>query len=90
MLLKEVLNLVNAGFSKDDIEKLQNDSPSAVTQNATTETNKTVVEPNEHVENKSAFDYKALAMAMVEAQQEYNRATDYSRNNPKSDIGKLF
>lgn len=90
MILTDVLNLVNAGYSKTDIEKLENDVVEENTVVDKPHTDKPHTDkPSEQVAN-GAIDYKALAKAMIDAQQEYNRATDYSKNNPKVDIGKFF
>lgn len=103
MVLNEVLSLVKAGFSKADIEKLQAESPSAFVQEtnvnqsglknvAVQETNVNQPEniKNNEFDNRAVFDYKALAKAMVEANQEYNRSIDYSANHSNSDLGKFF
>lgn len=88
MTLTEVLTLASAGFSKEDIVNMRK-NVSGNTLLEQSQNNVSDVRDNENVA-RTPFDYKQFAKAVIEAQQEYNRSTDCSKNVSQADIGSLF
>lgn len=81
MKIDEILKLVNAGYSKDEIAALE-------TQEPTPEPNP---EPNpEPKPEPNVFDYDKFATAIVKAQQIANGKTNFGGSNDKPDISKFF
>ena len=81
MKIDEILKLVNAGYSKDEITALE-------TQEPTPEPNP---EPNpEPKPEPNVFDYDKFATAIVKAQQIANGKTNFGGSNDKPDISKFF
>ena len=77
MNIDEILKLVNAGYSKDEIEAFETQEP---TPEPTPEPKP---EPN-------VFDYDKFATAIVKAQQLANGKTNFGGSNEKPDISKFF
>lgn len=77
MKIDEILKLVNAGYSKDEIAALD------VTDDK---------KPEQKAEQKSdsSFDYDKFAAALVKAQQLANGKTNFGGSNDKPDISKFF
>ena len=81
MKIDEILKLVNAGYSKDEIVALE-------TQEPTPEPNP---KPNpEPKPEPNVFDYDKFATAIVKAQQLANGKTNFGGSNDKPDISKFF
>lgn len=77
MKIDEILKLVNAGYSKDEIAAFD----------VTTE-QKTDHKTNQKTD--SSFDYDKFATALVKAQQLANGKTNFGGSNDKPDISKFF
>ena len=75
MKIDEILKLVNAGYTKEEIAKLD------VTDQKT----------DQKSDQKSeSFDYDKFAAALVKAQQIANGKTNFGSSNEKTDISKFF
>lgn len=81
MKIDEILKLVNAGYSKDEITALD------VTDDKKTE-QKTDQKTDQ--KNDNSFDYDKFAAALVKAQQLANGKTNFGGLNEKPDISKFF
>ena len=75
MKIDEILKLVNAGYSKEEISAF--DAPEV----------KPEVKPEEKT---NSFDYDKFASALVKAQQLANGKTNFGGSNDKPDISKFF
>lgn len=85
MKIDEILKLVNAGYSKDEIAAFD------VTTDQKTE-QKTDQKTDQKTEQKtdSSFDYDKFASALVKAQQLANGKTNFGGSNDKTDFSKFF
>lgn len=86
MKIDEILKLVNAGYSKDEITAF--DDAAEPTAEPTAEPK---AEPN--AEPKAAtndFDYDKFAAALVKAQQLANGKTNFGASSANTDISKFF
>lgn len=85
MTVDEILKLVNAGYSKDDIASFETKEPTpAPTPEPSPEPNpEPKLEPN-------VFDYDKFASALVKAQQLANGKINFGGSNDKTDISKFF
>ena len=81
MKIDEILKLVNAGYSKDEIASFETQEP---TQEPTPEP-KPEPKPEPNI-----FDYDKFAAAIVKAQQLANGKTNFGGSNDKPDISKFF
>lgn len=81
MTVDEILKLVNAGYSKDEIASFETPVPTPVPTQVPTPA--TSPEPN-------LFDYDKFASAIVKAQQLANGKTNFGGSNEKPDISKFF
>ena len=81
MTVDEILKLVNAGYSKDDIAAFETKEPTPVPSPEPSPEPKP--EPN-------VFDYDKFAAAIVKAQQLANGKTNFGGSNEKPDISKFF
>lgn len=83
MKIDEILKLVNAGYSKDEITSFETD---------TTVKTDTAVKNDTKSDNtkKDSFDYEKFATALVKAQQLANGKTNFGSSNEKLDISKFF
>lgn len=77
MKIDEILKLVNAGYSKDEITSFETDT-----------TVKTDTKSDDT--KKDSFDYEKFATALVKAQQLANGKTNFGGSNEKPDISKFF
>ena len=84
MTVDEILKLVNAGYSKDEIASFETKEPPVPTPAPSPEPNpEPKPEPN-------VFDYDKFAAAIVKAQQLANGKTNFGGSNEKPDISKFF
>ena len=85
MTVDEILKLVNAGYSKDEIASFETKEPTPVpTPEPSPEPNpEPKLEPN-------VFDYDKFAAALVKAQQLANGKINFGGSNDKTDISKFF
>lgn len=81
MKIDEILKLVNAGYSKDEIAAFD------VTTDQKTEQKQ---EQKQEQKNDGSFDYDKFATAIVKAQQIANGKTNFGGSNEKLDISKFF
>lgn len=77
MKIDEILKLVNAGYSKDEIAAFD-----------VTTDQKTDKKTDQKTD--SSFDYEKFAAALVKAQQLANGKTNFGGSNDKPDISKFF
>ena len=77
MTVDEILKLVNAGYSKDEIAAFD-----------VTDDKKTDQKTDQ--KNDNSFDYDKFAAALVKAQQLANGKTNFGGSNDKPDISKFF
>lgn len=85
MKIDEILKLVNAGYSKDEIAALD------VTDDKKQEQKEEQKEEKkEEKKSDSSFDYDKFAAALVKAQQLANGKTNFGGLNEKPDISKFF
>ena len=81
MKIDEILKLVNAGYSKDEIAAFEIKEP----------TPEPTPEPKPEPKTESnVFDYDKFAAAIVKAQQLANGKTNFGGSNEKTDISKFF
>ena len=81
MKIDEILKLVNAGYSKDEIAAF-----------AVTDDKKSDQKTDQKTDQKNdnSFDYDKFAAALVKAQQLANGKTNFGGSNEKTDISKFF
>mgnify|MGYP007002112553 CR=1 FL=1 len=77
MKIDEILKLVNAGYSKDEIVAL-----------AGTDDKKSDQKTDQKTD--SSFDYDKFAASLVKAQQLANGKTNFGGSNDKTDFSKFF
>ena len=77
MKIDEILKLVNAGYTKDEIASFD-----------VTSDQKTDEKKDQKTDN--SFDYDKFAAALVKAQQIANGKTNFGGSNEKLDISKFF
>lgn len=80
MTVDEILKLVNAGYSKDEIASFE--TPESSPEPKPEPSPEPKPEPN-------VFDYDKFAAAIVKAQQLANGKTNFG-SNEKTDISKFF
>lgn len=85
MKIDEILKLVNAGYSKDEIEALDTE-----TEQKTEQQSEQQSEQKSEQKSDSSFDYDKFAAAIVKAQQLANGKTNFGGSNDKPDISKFF
>lgn len=81
MKIDEILKLVNAGYSKDEIAAFD------VTTDQKTEQK---TEQKTDQKTDSSFDYAKFASALVKAQQLANGKTNFGGSNDNTDFSKFF
>lgn len=81
MKIDEILKLVNAGYSKDEIAAFD------VTADQKTEQKH---EQKHEQKNEGTFDYDKFATALVKAQQLANGKTNFGGSTEKTDFSKFF
>ena len=84
MKINEILKLVNAGYSKDEIASFETQEP------APEPTPEPKLEQKTDQKNDNSFDYDKFAAALVKAQQLANGKTNFGGSNDKPDISKFF
>ena len=81
MKIDEILKLVNAGYSKDEIAAFDVTDDKKSDQKTDQKTDQ---------KNDNSFDYDKFASALVKAQQLANGKTNFGGSNDKPDISKFF
>ena len=84
MKIDEILKLVNAGYTKDEIAAFETKEP---TPDPAPEPKP---EPKPEQKSDISFDYDKFATAIVKAQQLANGKTNFGGSNEKPDISKFF
>lgn len=85
MKIDEILKLVNAGYSKDEIAAFEVTDDKKLDQKADQKTDQKTDQKNDN-----SFDYDKFAAALVKAQQLANGKTNFGGSNEKPDISKFF
>ena len=85
MKIDEILKLVNAGYSKDEIAAFDVTDNKKLDQNTDQKTDQKAEQKSDN-----SFDYDKFAAALVKAQQLANGKTNFGGSNDKPDISKFF
>lgn len=87
MKIDEILKLVNAGYSKEEIDKLD-----ITDQKSDQKTDqKSDQKSDQKIDQKSeSFDYDKFAAALVKAQQIANGKQNFAGTQSNTDISKFF
>lgn len=85
MKIDEILKLVNAGYSKDEITAIDEQIRRHATDAKTDEKDE-----KKDQKTDNSFDYDKFASALVKAQQLANGKTNFGGSNDKTDISKFF
>lgn len=93
MKIDEILKLVNAGYSKEEItaidEQLKRHTDEKKEQK-TDEKKEQKTDEKKDQKTDNSFDYDKFASALVKAQQIANGKTNFGGSNDKTDISKFF
>ena len=89
MKIDEILKLVNAGYSKDEIAAFDVTDDKKSDQKTDQKTDQKAEQKAEQKSDNS-FDYDKFAAALVKAQQLANGKTNFGGSNEKPDISKFF
>ena len=87
MKIDEILTLVNAGYTKEEIEKIDDTEQKPEQKSEQKPEQKSEQNPEQKSES---FDYDKFASALVKAQQIANGKTNFGGSNEKTDISKFF
>ena len=95
MKIDEILKLVNAGYSKEEIDKLDITDQKSDQKTDQKSDQKTDQKSDQKTDQKKdqkseSFDYDKFAAALVKAQQLANGKTNFGGSNEKTDISKFF
>lgn len=85
MIIDEILKLVNAGYTKDEISAFKTQEPQLDPQPDPKPEPSPEPKPEPNV-----FDYDKFAAAIVKAQQLANGKTNFGGSKEKTDISKFF
>lgn len=88
MKIGDILKLVNAGYSKDEIDEIVAYYDTKDQKTDEKKEQKTEQKTDEKKDN--SFDYDKFAAALVKAQQIANGKTNFGGSNDKTDISKFF
>lgn len=89
MKIDEIMKLVNAGYTKDEITAFDDTTDDKKDQKSDEKKEqKTGEKKNQKTDN--SFDYDKFAAAIVKAQQLANSKTNFGSANDKTDISKFF
>lgn len=89
MKIDEILKLVNAGYSKDEITAFDDTTDEKKDQKSDEKKDQKTDEKKEQ-KTANSFDYDKFASALVKAQQLANGKTNFGGANDKTDISKFF
>ena len=93
MKIDEILKLVNAGYTKDEIASfdITSDQKTDEKKDQTTDEKKDQkTDEKKDQKTDNSFDYDKFADALVKAQQIANGKTNFGGSNEKIDISKFF
>jgi hypothetical protein len=85
MKIDEILKLVNAGYTKDEIASFD-----VTSDQKTDEKKDQKTDEKKDQKTDNSFDYDKFAAALVKAQQIANGKTNFGGSNEKPDISKFF
>lgn len=85
MKIDEILKLVNAGYTKDEITAIDVTLARKADEKKAQNTDE---KKDRNTDN--SFDYDKFASALVKAQQLANGKTNFGGSNDKTDISKFF
>ena len=89
MTINEILKLVDAGYTKDEIASFDSTTDQNTDQK-TEQKSEQKSEQKAEQKSDSSFDYDKFASAIVKAQQLANGKTNFGSSNEKTDISKFF
>lgn len=89
MKIDEILKLVNAGYTKDEIVAFDDTTDEKKDQKSDEKKEQKTDEKKDQKTDNS-FDYDKFASAIVKAQQLANGKTNFGGANDKTDISKFF
>lgn len=89
MKIDEILKLVNAGYSKDEITAFDDTKDQKTDEKKEPKTDEKKEQKTDEKKDNS-FDYDKFAAALVKAQQLANGKTNFGGSNDKTDISKFF
>ena len=93
MKIDEILKLVNAGYSKDEIAAFDvttDQKTDHTTDQKTDHTTDQKTDQKTDHKTDSSFDYDKFAAALVKAQQLANGKANFGGSNDKTDFSKFF
>ena len=91
MKIDEILKLVNAGYSKEEIDKLDITDQKSDQKTDQKSDQKTDQKKDQKSDQKSeSFDYDKFAAALVKAQQLANGKQNFAGSQSNTDISKFF
>lgn len=89
MKIDEILKLVNAGYSKEEITAIDEQLKRHTDEKKEQKTEDKKEQKTDEKKDNS-FDYDKFAAALVKAQQIANGKTNYGGANDKTDISRFF
>lgn len=89
MKIDDILKLVNAGYSKDEITAIDEQLKRHTDEKKEQKTDEKK-DQNTDEKKDNSFDYDKFASALVKAQQLANGKTNFGGSNEKPDISKFF
>lgn len=89
MKIDEIMKLVNAGYTKDEITAFDDTTDDKKDQKSDEKKEQKKDEKKDQKTDNS-FDYDKFAAALVKAQQLANGKTNFGGSNDKTDISKFF
>lgn len=89
MKIDEIMKLVNAGYTKDEITAFDDTTDEKKDQKSDEKKEQKKDEKKDQKTDNS-FDYDKFAAALVKAQQLANGKTNFGGSNEKTDISKFF
>ena len=87
MKIDEILKLVNAGYTKEEIEKIDDTEQKPEQKSEQNPEQKSEQNPEQKSES---FDYDKFASALVKAQQIANGKQNFAGSQSATDISKFF
>lgn len=85
MKIDEIMKLVNAGYTKDEITAFDDKTDDKKDQKSDEKK-----EQKKDEKKDNSFDYDKFAAALVKAQQLANGKTNFGGSNDNTDISKFF
>ena len=91
MKIDEILKLVNAGYTKEEIDKLDVTDQKSDQKTDQKSDQKTDQKSDQKTDQKSeSFDYDKFAAALVKAQQLANGKQNFGGSHSDTDISRFF